>query len=213
MLNFQVCNNENEIEIELKLKWIAIRKGKRGRVVYHSRGNNGRLEVQIIHSKPIFRDVEVISVCPIENTPRNTGTCTMDKDEDTMIIEVRFCKYKKTLIIWFRELVPSKNIGGDVGHRQILGNVSEEQVDALVSSIRGIHRGSIYTNLQMKLHEKTRRKERSKPKEIKLRIDESKYTNLGNELLDAGICGEGASGNLGIEHYLNHVHFQWGKTC
>jgi hypothetical protein len=55
-------------------------------------------------------------------------------------------------------------------------------------------------NLQLKLHEKTRRKEVSKPKEKKLRIDEGKYTNIGNELLDAGICGEGTSGNLGIQH-------------
>jgi len=52
----------------------------------------------------------------------------------------------------------------------------------------------------MKLHEKTRMQERSKSKELKIEKCPSKLTNLGNELLDAGICGEGASGNLGIEH-------------
>jgi hypothetical protein len=130
----------------------------------------------------------------------------MGKDKDTMIIEVRFCKCKKTLIVRFMELVPSRNIGGDVRHRQILGNVGEEQIEALVSCSRGVHMGTICSNLQLKIHEKTRRKEISKPKEKKLRIDEGKYinlgkyTNLGNEFLDAGICGEGTSGNLGIQH-------------
>ena len=58
-----------------------------------------RLEVQISHTKPIFGDVEVISVCPIKNNLRNTGTRTMGNDKDTIIIEVRFYKCKKTLIV------------------------------------------------------------------------------------------------------------------
>jgi hypothetical protein len=124
----------------------------------------------------------------------------MGKNNDTMIIDVKFYKCKKTLIVRFMELVPSRNIGGDVGHRQILGNVGEEQIEALVSCSRGVHTGTTCPNLQLKLHEKTRRKEISKPKEKKLRIDEGKYTNLGNELLDGGIYGEGTSGNLGIQN-------------
>jgi len=150
------------------LKQKAKQKGKRWKVAYNSRGNNGRLEVQIIHSEPIFRDVEVISVCPIENTPRNTRTCTIGKDKHTMIIEVRFRKCKQTLIVGIMEFVPSRNICGDVRHRQILENVSEEQVDALVSCTGGVHTGSTCHNLQMKLHEKIRMQERSKPKQIKL---------------------------------------------
>jgi hypothetical protein len=31
------------------------------------------------------------------------------------------------------EFVPNRNICGDVGHRQILRNVGEEQVEAIVS--------------------------------------------------------------------------------
>jgi hypothetical protein len=63
------------------------------------------------------------------------------------------------------ELVPSRNIGGDVGHRQILGNVGEEQIEALVGCGRGVHTGTTCPNLQTKLHEKARgRKKRTKPK-------------------------------------------------
>jgi hypothetical protein len=69
------------------------------------------------------------------------------------------------------ELVPSRNICGDVGHRQILGNVGEEQVEALVSCTRGVHMGTTCPNLRMKLHKKTKMQEKNKPKEIKLRID------------------------------------------
>jgi hypothetical protein len=92
-----------------------------------------RLEVQIIHFEPIFRDVEVISVCPIENTPRNTRTRTMGKDKDTMIIEVRFCECKQTLIVGIMELVSSRNICRDVGYWQILRNVGEKQIETIVS--------------------------------------------------------------------------------
>ena len=64
-----------------------------------------------------FGDVEVVSVCPIKNNHRNSGTCTMGKDKDTIIIEFRLCKCKKTLIVWFMELVRSKNIAEDIGHK------------------------------------------------------------------------------------------------
>ena len=47
------------------------------------------LEVQISHPEPIFGDVKVVSVNPIENKPRDTCTHTMGKHKDTMIIEVR----------------------------------------------------------------------------------------------------------------------------
>jgi hypothetical protein len=88
----------------------------------------------------------------------------MGKDKDTMIIEVRFCKCKNTLIVRFMEFVPSRNIGGNVRHRQILGNVVKEQIEALVSCSRGVHTGTTCPNLQLKIHEKTK-KEISKPKE------------------------------------------------
>ena len=145
------------------MKWKAIRKrSRRWRVVYHSRGDHRILEVHIIHTEPIFGNVEVVSVCPIENNPKNTGIRTMGKDKDTMIIEVRFCKCKKILIVWFMELVPNRNIGGDVGHRQILENVRDEKIEALVSCRRGVHTRTTCPNLQWKLHEKTRTKKRNK---------------------------------------------------
>ena len=86
----------------------------------------------------------------------------MGKDKVTMIIEVRFCKCKKTLILWFMELVPSRNIGGDVGYRQILGNVHKEQIEALVSCRQGVHTRMICPNLRWKLHEKTRARKKNK---------------------------------------------------
>ena len=65
------------------------------------------------------------------------------------------------------ELVPRRNIGGDVGRWQILGNVSEEQIEALVSCSGGVHTGTTCPNLQRKLHEKTiaRKKKQTKRKE------------------------------------------------
>ena len=46
------------------------------------------------------------------------------------------------------ELVPIKNIDEDVGHRQILGNVREEQIEALVNCRGGVHTGTTFHNLQ-----------------------------------------------------------------
>ena len=111
------------------------------------------------------------------------------------------------------ELVPSRNIGGDVGHRQILENVCEEQIEALVSCSRGVYMGTTCPNLQLKLHEKTRaRKKKANQKEKNLKNDEGKDTNLGNELLDAGICWEGTSYKLRIQYELHRVHiFDEGK--
>jgi len=63
------------------------------------------------------------------------------------------------------ELVPSRNIGGDVGHWQILGNVGEEQIEAFVGCGGGVHTGTTCPNLQLKLHEKTRKKKRRNQKE------------------------------------------------
>jgi hypothetical protein len=39
------------------------------------------------------------------------------------------------------ELVPSTNIGGDVGHRKIVGNICEEQIEALV--MRFLHENDL----------------------------------------------------------------------
>lgn len=117
----------------------------------------------------------------------------MGTNKDTMIIEVRFFKYKKTLIVCFMEFVPSSDIGGDVGQRQVLENICEEQIEALGSCSRGVHTVTTCSNLQSKLHEKTTTKKKSNQKENSLENDERNYTNLGNELLDAGICWEGTS--------------------
>ena len=48
------------------------------------------------------------------------------------------------------ELVPSRNIGGDVGHRQILSTVREDQIETLMSCRRDVHTGT--TCLQVLRH-------------------------------------------------------------
>jgi hypothetical protein len=58
------------------------------------------------------------------------------------------------------EFVPSGNIGGDVGHRQILGNVGKEQIEALVGCGGGVHTGTTCPNLQLKRHEKSRERKK-----------------------------------------------------
>jgi hypothetical protein len=99
MLNFRVCNNEYEF---IRLERSEMKSNTKAEEKMESclaRGDHGRLEVQINYTEPIFGDVEVVSVCPIENNPRNTCTRTMSKDKDIMIIEVRFLKCKKTVIV------------------------------------------------------------------------------------------------------------------
>ena len=67
------------------------------------------------------------------------------------------------------EFVPSRNIVGDIRHRKIIGNVCEEQIEALVSCKQGVHTRTTCPNLQLKLHEKTRAKKKKKqPKGKKL---------------------------------------------
>jgi hypothetical protein len=111
------------------------------------------------------------------------------------------------------ELVPSRNIVGGVGHRQILGNVYEEQIEALVSCRQGVHTRTTYPNLQLKFHEKTRAmKKKNKLKGKNLKNDEMIHTNFGNELRDVGICWKGTFCKLRIQHVLHHVHiFYEGK--
>jgi hypothetical protein len=60
------------------------------------------------------------------------------------------------------ELVPSKNIGGDVGHRQILRIVYEEQIEALMNCRQGVLTKTTCPNLQLKFHEKTRARKKNK---------------------------------------------------
>jgi hypothetical protein len=50
------------------------------------------------------------------------------------------------------------------------------------------------------MRKQAQRRKISKLKGKKSKNDEGKYTNLCNELLDAGICGEWTSSKLGIQH-------------
>ena len=92
------------------------------------------------------------------------------------------------------EFVPSRDIVGDIGHRQILENVCEKQIEALVSCSRGVDTRTTCNQNFMKKQEQ--RKKQSKSKEKNLRNYKGKDTNLGNEFLDASIWWEGTSCKL-----------------
>ena len=42
----------------------------------------------------------------------------------------------------------NQEIGGDVGHQQILGNIRKEQIEALMNCGGGVHTGTTVPNLQ-----------------------------------------------------------------
>ena len=94
-----------------------------------------------------------------------------------------------------------------------LGNVRENQIEPVMNIKRGVHTGTTCPNLQLKFHEKRRgRKKEANQNERIIKNDEGKDTNLGNEFLYAGICWEGTSCKLRIQHELHHVHiFYEGK--
>ena len=109
------------------------------------------------------------------------------------------------------EFVPRMNIGGDVGtgFSEILGNVCKEKIEAFVNCSRGVYTRVTYSNLQVKLHEKTRARKKTKQKKKGLENNKGKYTNIGNELLYADICWKGTSCKLKVQHELHHVHIDY----
>lgn len=69
-----------------------------------------RLQVEIIHPKPVFSDVELISVCPIVNLSRHIRISGVGEHKNAVVMKVGFCKGKENLKVRGRTHVPLGNI-------------------------------------------------------------------------------------------------------
>ena len=68
-----------------------------------------RLEIKVIHAKPIFGNVEFLCVCPIVNRSRDLRINSMCKDEDAVVM-IGSCKGEQNLEIIGIPFVPVRNI-------------------------------------------------------------------------------------------------------
>lgn len=68
------------------------------------------MEIEVIHAKPIFGNVEFERVCPIVNMSRDLRISSMCKDEDSVVMKVGVCKGEQNLKVIGRAFVPARNI-------------------------------------------------------------------------------------------------------
>ena len=78
--------------------------------IYQFRRISRRLEIEVIHAKPIFGNVEFERVCPIVNMSRDLGISSMCEDEDSVVMKVGSCKGEQNLEVIGRPFVPVRNI-------------------------------------------------------------------------------------------------------
>ena len=71
---------------------------------------SGRLEVEVIRAKPVFGNVEVLSMCPLMYGSRHVRMSGVCKDKNAVIMKVGVSKGKENLNISRRTFVPLKNI-------------------------------------------------------------------------------------------------------
>ena len=71
---------------------------------------SGRLEIKVIHAKPVFGNVEIFFMCPVMNGSRHIRINGVCKDTKAFVMEVGVCKSKENLKVSQRTLVPLKNI-------------------------------------------------------------------------------------------------------
>ena len=64
---------------------------------YQFRRISGRLEIEVIHAKPIFGNVEFLHVCPIMNRSRDLRMSGVSKNEDAVVMDVGTCKGEQNL--------------------------------------------------------------------------------------------------------------------
>ena len=69
-----------------------------------------RLEIEVIHAKPIFSNVEFLRVCPIVNRSRDLMISGVCKGEDAAVMEVGTGKSEQNLEVIGRPFVPVRNI-------------------------------------------------------------------------------------------------------
>ena len=69
-----------------------------------------RLKIEVIHAKPIFRNVEILSVCPIVNGSRYFRVSGVSKDKDSVVMKIGPSKGKQNLEVGRRSSVPLGNL-------------------------------------------------------------------------------------------------------
>jgi hypothetical protein len=77
---------------------------------YQFKRTSGRLKIEVIHTKPIFGNIEFLRVCPLVNRSRNLKISDVYEDEDAVVMEVGTCKGKQNLKVIRRLLVLVRNI-------------------------------------------------------------------------------------------------------
>ena len=70
-----------------------------------------QLEVEIIHAKPVFGNVEVLCMCLIMYGSRHVRIGGVCKDKNAIVMKVGVSKGKENLKVRGRTLVPLRNIG------------------------------------------------------------------------------------------------------
>ena len=65
-----------------------------------------RLEIEVSYAKPIFSNVEFLSVCLVVNWSRDIKISDVCKDKDAVVMEVGICEGKQNLKVCGRLFVP-----------------------------------------------------------------------------------------------------------
>jgi hypothetical protein len=129
-------------------------KKARLQINYQIGRTSGRLQIQIIHPKPIFGDVEIISVCPVVNLSRHIRISGVGQDKYAVVMEVGLCKGKENLKVRGRTHVPRRNIGrgcGDARHTKVLRHIRKEQINPCVQLRLGVWTSTPSSNLEVKI--------------------------------------------------------------
>ena len=71
---------------------------------------SGRLEVEVIHAKPVFGNVEALGMCPIMYGSRRVRINGVCKDKNAVVVKVGVSKGKENLKVNQRTFVPLRNI-------------------------------------------------------------------------------------------------------
>jgi len=80
------------------------------KINYQFKRLSGRLDIEVIHAKPISGNVEFLRVCPIVNRSRDLRISEVCKDEGPVVMKVGTCKGKQNLKINGSPLVLVRNI-------------------------------------------------------------------------------------------------------
>jgi hypothetical protein len=70
------------------------------------------MKVKVIHSKPVFRNIKILRVCPVVNLSRHLGIRCVCKDDDTIVVQIGCCEGKQNLKVSGRTLIPFRNVRG-----------------------------------------------------------------------------------------------------